>query len=168
MSTSFSSIAASVKLVVFLRACLAIMHAFPKLVLRTFLFAITVPVNASTNSSLQLARISNGSVKATPETTRLTSEPSKNTRMNMTNSSSSHFVDTENTNTFYIWPKDGIGSSGNKNILDNIKLFAGLSLDDIMISQFGSDLSDVNFFTANMTESAAYSVSNTTEACIGK
>lgn len=68
------------------------------------------------------------------------------------------------TDAFYVWPSDGTDQSSNNAILNHLADFAGLSLDKIMVSQLGPDLSDVKFFTANMTGDAANRVANATEA----
>lgn len=74
-----------------------------------------------------------------------------------------HFVDTGFTDTYYVWPKNGIGQSGYKTILTSLTSITGLTLDDIMVSQLGTDFSDVNFFTVNMKEDAAFMVANVSE-----
>lgn len=91
---------------------------------------------------------------------------------NLTNASSSHAdimttqMNAGTTAPFNVWPKDGTDQSGNKAILGKITDVTGLSLDEINVSQLGSDLSFVNFFIANMTRNAAFRVGNTTEVSI--
>ena len=145
------------------------MHVHPKLILSFFLFTI-IAVRAN-------AQISNSSVvKATlGSSSNLTIQSSNYAMTNLTNvSSSSHAtititqMNTETTAPFHVWPKDGTDQSGNKAILGQITNVAGLSSDKITISQLGSDLSSVNFFTANMTREAADRVANATEVrCFG-
>ena len=76
------------------------------------------------------------------------------------------FVDTGFTDRYYVWPKNGIGKSGYKTILTSLTRITGLTIDDIMVSQLGTDFSDVNFFTVNMKEDAAFRVGNVSEVNI--
>ena len=52
---------------------------------------------------------------------------------------------------------------GNKAILDLFQKGFGLTLDEIMVSRLGSDLSNVNFFTVELTANEAGMVANSTE-----
>lgn len=154
------------------------MHVLPKPILSAFLFAtIAIHATALTNSSSssQLAQTSSSTssvVNATLGSSNLTFQSSNYAIANLTNiSSSSHHATIMTTQmnagtttaTFHVWPKDGTDQSGNKAILGQITEVAGLSLDKIVVSQLGSDLSSVNFFTANMTREAADRIANATE-----
>lgn len=67
------------------------------------------------------------------------------------------------TRTYNIWVKNATNVQGNNEILKNLRGY-GLSLDDIMCSQLGSGLTDVNFFTTNLTGAQALDIGNLKEA----
>ena len=67
------------------------------------------------------------------------------------------------TMTYNIWVKNSTDVKGNNEILKTLRGF-GLSLDDIMCSQFGSGLTDINFFTTILTGAQALEIDNLKEA----
>lgn len=67
------------------------------------------------------------------------------------------------TNTYNIWVTNSTNVKGNNIMLKTLQGF-GLSLDQIMCSQFGSGLTDVNFFTTVLTDAQARNIGNLKEA----
>lgn len=113
-------------------------------------------VSASRNTTLRYAN-------ASPQSWENATTAFAN--ISSTNASTEHFTHGKPaTRAYNVWPKNGTNLDGNLAIFRRLQKF-GLSQDQIMCSQLGSTLIDVNFFTADMTDDQAYDMkANTKEA----
>ena len=68
------------------------------------------------------------------------------------------------TRTYNIWVKNSTDVKGNNAILKTLRGFSLSPDQDIMCSQLGSGLTDVNFFTTVLTSAQASEIGNLTKA----